>query len=666
MITGKIRSQYQKIAALCLFLALAACSKSEEVSRPEVIAPPETQLELHSRTVLGVSVADPYAWMRGTQQRSSRIVQWLEAQGKYTDHFLSDHRFSAQLPEIRPFAYQSLYQINGAVYFLKQDRGNLTFARTEVLDAVLSRNAGFESLIDDNSAQQVVPDPTGQFIALHQMTESGTTVWKVYDVEEKRYLLDSVEIAPGQDVIWKVDGSGFYYLASSGSNSGKDLVKFHRKGTPERLDSRAFDGSKSNYVIEHFGQSVEGRFLIVIERNRLNGDRRATVKNIAVGNNIPLVPDRKGRLEFVASGNGQFFFVMKNEGRRDQLVQIDITQPLVRNWTILRNLDEGVIISARLFGEHIVLHTLKGLSSSLETFDLTGQNEGAFPIPDVGAITKLEGHPQSPVFYIHLETLDQNQKILEANSAQRSTAEIWVDTIGSKSDIQYKDVQLPEELSLFWREGAEGPVLLWVTDNVAQFLENDGIALLRNWADQGGVAALLKIPGGVSVTLGENNQLGISRSSVEAVFKAADLLEEDFPALTDKMAIAGSDMAATTVAAALNESPERFQAAYLIAGRYDFVAAGDGKGSTQAEQAAMKALSPYYQIDQNKAYPSLLMTPSTAEPGDTFRYIAAMQSGTGEGPYLLARRDEPVSDMKMYGFLWARAALGPVQREAPQ
>ncbi len=242
----------------------------------------------------GVKVTDNYRWLEDS--KSPAVVAWTQAESAHARAILDALPIRNQ---IRDFL-KKLHETSSPAFGGLQIRGGVLFAfywepgkQQSVLVTLRSP--------DDPASRHVVLDPTQidstnstaiQFFAPSQdgskvavsLARGGSEMGSahVYDVATGQALPDvvpRVTAIGGGSVIWKDDGSGFYYThyPSDGERPKEDLnfyqqIYFHKLGTAATQDTYVLGKDFPRIAETVLSASQDGKYLLATVGNGDGGD----------------------------------------------------------------------------------------------------------------------------------------------------------------------------------------------------------------------------------------------------------------------------------------------------------------------------------------------------------------------------------------------------------
>lgn len=246
----------QKILFLFLLLAGRLIVQAQYIY-------PSTRTVDSSDTYFGITYKDPYRWLENL--KDSNVVNWLRQQKEFADKTMENIDGADSLlnqlqsyMDAKTWGRLPFHKSANRYYYSKWERGqlsgNLYFN---------SINDTIEHLIFDSwqihpgiryniSAINFSPNDKYFFVTFDKNGEEYPFI-KVYDIENKKWLNDSIPHCWPNTVKWTADSKGFLYGCNTGERSApnateNDVVKYHKLNTYYNSDYTVMDDKIRNSV----------------------------------------------------------------------------------------------------------------------------------------------------------------------------------------------------------------------------------------------------------------------------------------------------------------------------------------------------------------------------------------------------------------------------------
>jgi prolyl oligopeptidase len=697
--------------------------------------PPESAKRPVTDTYHGTEVTEDYRWLEDWSD--AEVVAWSDGQNAYARSILD------KLPNREAIAKRVAEIMSAELvsYFGVEQAGGKFFAMKEqppkqqpflVVSASLDDLSGERVLFDPNATDETggaaivwfKPSFDGKLVAVciaHGGAEVGDVA--VYDVETGKQV---GEIIPrvntgtaGGDLAWAPDGSGFYYTRHprEGERPAEDMnfyqqVYFHKLGTPTAED---------RYELGKDSPRIAETELKVDERT---GRVLATVQNGDGGEFRHYLRTTEGRwrqfsefedkiIQADFGPNDDLYVVTREDAPRGKMVRVPISASInvAGGEVIIPEGDDAIVTSFWQSRESSIIVTDSRLyvvyqlggPSEIRVFDLDGKPLEApkqLPVSSVGHLEHLEGD----------DILFVNESFLSPAATYKYDAEsgnIEKTAFVVNEPVDLDDAEVVREFAES-KDGTKVPVNIIYREGTERDADNPALgtgyggygvnyppgfrALNRVLLDHGFVVAVANIRGGGEYGEEWHRQGNLTKKqNVFDDFAAAleHLIERKYTS-RDKLAIIGGSNGGLLMGAILTQHPELVKAVVASVGIYDMLRVelspnGEfnitefGTVKNPEHFKALRAYSPYHNVEDSVDYPAVLFLTGAndprVDPMQSRKMVARLQAASPEaGPFLLRTssdsghgRDTPLSErvaqqVDIYAFLFDQ--LGVEFKEA--
>jgi oligopeptidase B len=305
--------------------------------------PPRAEKRTHLMTYHGITLQDPYHWLRDKDWKDPQdgvkdpnILKYIKAENTYTEAFFDPlkpeiDRLFTQWKGYIPEIDESLKLKKGAYsYYYRQANKDPypTYLRIkDIPNAVeevyldLNREAqghkfyhlGGKSVSDNHQYMAYSVDTSGnEFHTLH-----------VRDLITGEQLPDTIEKVSGP-VIWDPDNSGFYYLKHT-DDWHTLFLYHHRLGNPDEEDALLFEETDKTRGLD-MSQSSDRKYLI-LETSTKEDDEVHVLDLTSPNKRLSLVvPRQKDRTVDLSHHEGYFYMLLNDMGSNRRLVRVPVEQ----------------------------------------------------------------------------------------------------------------------------------------------------------------------------------------------------------------------------------------------------------------------------------------------------------------------------------------------------
>ena len=672
------------------FALLAACGAEEPPTAETVAAPsaleyPETKTVEHVDNYHGVEVADPYRWLEDDVRESDDVRSWVESQNAVTFAYLETiaerDAIAERLRELWDYERFGRPFKEGGRYYYEYNDG---LKNQEVVLTQETLDTEPTLLLDPNEWSEdgtvalasFFPSPDGRHVAY--LVQDGGSDWRtarVIDVATGEILDAQLEWLKFTGLSWASDGSGFYYSRYPETSEDEKFqalnmnqaVYFHRLGTDQSEDELVY--ARPDNPEWGFAANVtdDGRHLIITIWKGTDDRYQIVHQDLTSPDSTPqmLIEGFDNDYTLVGSIGDEVFFRTNLDAPKNRLIAIDMTNSERDAWREVVAEAEDVLDDANLVGNRIVADYMQDAQTVVKLFELDGTPAGTVDLPGIGTATGFEGKAGDPETFFSFTSYDTPTTV---NRLDVSTGEVTVfrepDVPFDTSDYVVRQVfyeskdgtRVPMFVSHRKDVKLDGtaPTLLYGYGGFNISL-TPGFSITRfAWMEMGGIYAVANLRGG-----GEYgkawHQAGtrLNKQNVFDDFIAAAeyLIEEDYTN-PSRLAIFGGSNGGLLVGAVTNQRPELFAAAIPAVGvmdmlRFQEFTAGRfwvddyGSSADPDEFQALRAYSPYHNVEPGTEYPAVLVTTADTDdrvvPGHSFKYAAALQKAQGGAAPVLIR-----------------------------
>ncbi|WP_436717484.1 prolyl oligopeptidase family serine peptidase [Roseiconus lacunae] len=662
--------------SLASFLVIGLTSAVPAQNATSKLTYPETETVDITDTYHGISVADPYRWLEGTESDATRA--WIDAQNEVTQNYLQSlpgrDEMRQRLEKLWNYERYGIPRRRGDRYFYSHNDG---LQNQSVFYTAESLDAPRKVLIDPNTLSE---DGTVA-LASTAVTKDGTLVaygladggsdwrtWKVRDVASGEDLEDVVRWVKFSGVAWLPDNSGFFYSRYDAPEEGAELtgtnenqkMYFHRLGTTQDNDPLIL--ARPDNPKWGFSPSVtdDGRFLVIhnwkgsepksqIFIKRLDQES-AEVKELIIGFDA--------EYELVGSVGDRLYFLTDHEAPRRRLISVDVNKSGRDHWVEVVAESDDVIESASLFGEVFYVTALRDARSRVTRHAIDGKLIDEFELPGLGSVGGFGGYQDAAETFFSFTNYVTPGAIyrvdLDDPSPEKGTAELW-----RQSELEINlDHFVTEQVFCTSKDGTKIPII--ITRHQDTKLDGSNQTLLyayggfnisltpsfspgnAAWVDAGGIYAVANLRGGgeygrqwheAGMRLGKQNVF-------DDFIAAAEYLIDSGYTSSKRLGIRGGSNGGLLVGAVMTQRPDLFGACLPAVGVMDMLRfqkftigwAWVGEYGSSDEEDQIKNLlsySPLHNLKDGTCYPATLVTTADRDdrvvPGHSFKFAAALQ-----------------------------------------
>lgn len=645
---------------------------------------PETERVDQVDTFFGVQVRDPYRWLEGDVRRAPEVAEWVAAQNRTTFAYLKS------LPEREPILkrltelwnyerYSAPFKEGGRSYYAKND-GLQNQSVIYVMDALDSEP---RVLLDPNTWSEdgtvalsgMAFSDDGRYVA-YSVSASGSDwqTWHVMDIASGRVLPDEVKWVKYSGASWTQDGEGFFYSRYDAPEEGAEFqglplnqkVYFHHAGSPQEEDVLVYwrpDQPAWQYATH---VTEDGQYLILSVRTGTDPKNRVLYKDLRepYGMPVELIGSFENLYGYVGNDGPLFYFVTDRDAPKRRLLRIDIREPAPENWVEILPEREEPLEDISLVGNLFIATFLKDAKTGVTVYTMDGEMARTLDLPGIGTAAGFGGKRTDTETFYAFSSFATPPSIYrydvitgESTLLRRSEADV---------DPEQYDVKQVFATS---RDGTRVPMFITHKRGIALDGANPtlltgyggfGVPLTPGfsvsriaWMELGGVFAVANLRGGgeYGEAWHEAGKLTRKQNVFDDFVACAGWLIDNGYTRSDKLAIQGGSNGGLLVGAVMTQRPDLFGVCLPAVGvmdmlRYHQFTAGrfwiDEYGAPDTEEMfrALRAYSPYHNIEPGTAYPATLVTTADTDdrvvPFHSFKFAARLQaSQAGDAPVLI-------------------------------
>ena len=669
------------LLAMCLGIAAAGCQSNPPLPATRSSAsfnyPVAERVEQVDR-YHGTAVTDPYRWLEDLD--SARTQRWVEAQNELAQPYLESIPARAwikqRLSDLWNYERHGVPVREGGRYFSTRNDGQQDQSVLQVADSL---NAPARVLLDPNilsrdatiALADFTPSPDGRYVA-YALSDGGTDwkTWRIRDVNTGQDLPDALQFTKFTQVSWDRDSSGLYYSRypvgadGRGDASRQVAIHRHRLGDTQAQDQVIFAVTDHPSRNPYPRLTEDGRFLIieVFDGYAANGVYYLLLKGPgqpAAPAAVRLLDEWKGLYTYLGSRGSTLYFATTDGAPRGRVIAVDVERPGRSAWRDIVPEAEETLESASYVGGQVIATYLRDAHAHVRVFDTSGKFRHEVPLPGNGTVDGFNGHASSPeTFFAYSDyttpaTLYRYDAVTNRVELFRAPA-IAVDTSQYVTDQVFFTSKDGTRVPMFithrrgdlQRDG-KTPLLLYGYGGFNNALTPVFSPSILVWLEMGGAYAVVNLRGGSEY--GESWHEAGTKLKKQNVFddfiSAARWLVDERYTSRDRLAAYGRSNGGLLVGAVLTQESALFAATLPAVGvldmlRYQTASANArqwssdyGLSENPDEFAALRAYSPYHNVEPGKCYPPTLITTADHDdrvvPWHSFKFGAALQAAQG-------------------------------------
>ncbi len=689
--TGRLRCWRHALVTVWL-LSVAACgdppdasqnriSEAHIATRPSLPAPPKAKTAPHAFTHHGVTVEDPWHWLRDDSYPTvddEDVIAYLEAENRYFEAAMAPHEslVDTLFSELRgrqqedeasvplkdgDWMYQWRYPEGGQYRVWsrwpaadRDGRGGPTTAAQVVLDEP-ALAAGLEYF----RLGAFAPDSRGRHLAYSTDTDGSERFRLVVrDLDTDALLPIQIEDTIGAPV-WAADGSALFYTVVD-ANWRPWQVRLHRLGEPVASDTVVYEESDAGFFVD-VSASASRRYIVIDASDHVTSETWLVPADEPGARPTVVVPRREGH-EYRVDHQGDRFVIRTNDRHPNtRIVTAPHHDPGERAWeSLLDGTDDLYILGFAVFEDLVAVHERMAGLDQLRVIERDGKTRHvAFPESaySLGLSDNLEFHTRTlrlsytsmvtpnTVYDFHLDgDVLEERKVRKIPSGYDKSLYVTERLFAPARD----GVRIPVSLVRRRDTPVDGsaPVYLYGYGAYGHAMSPSFSTARLSLLDRGFIYAIAHVRGGDELGYHwyEAGKLERRANTFNDFVDVARDLARRKVTTAGRIAIAGASAGGELVGAAVNLAPELWGA---IAAHVPFVDVLNTMldaslpltpiewpewGNPIEDPAAFRTIRSYSPYDQLKSgdYPPLLVTAGLSDPRVTYwepaKYVAKLRT----------------------------------------
>ena len=619
----------------------------------------------------GVEVADPYRWLE--DDRSAETGEWVKAQNKVTDAFLSQIPYRKQLQDrlekvFNYPKYSAPTEKGGWYYFYKNDG----LQNQSVLYRQKEINGTSEVVLDPNKLsedgttglKQFSLDKEGKYAA-YAISKGGSDWMDIFvmDMKTLKPLNDKIEWVKISGIAWQ--GDGFYYsrypkpegsaLAAKNENH---QVWFHKIGTSQAEDKLIYEDAKNpqQFNIVYTLEDEKYAFLTISDRGKGLDGNAIYFKEKGADTFTPIVSEITNSTYSVFYNAGDKFYVTTNDKAPNEKVLTYTAS--TKKWADLLPEKPEPLQSVNSAGGKLFVSYLKDVTTHVYVYDLNGKQENEVQLPGVGTAGGFGGKAKDKSVFYTFTSFTFPPTIYSYDIAsKKSTLFRKPEVDFSSEDFETKQVFYTSKdgtkvpMFITYKKGlkldSKNPTLLYGYGGFNVSLNPAFSPLLIPFLEQGGVYAQANLRGGAEYGEAWHEQgMKLKKQNVFDDFIAAgEYLIATKYCDSEHLALRGGSNGGLLVGTVINQRPDLAKVAIPQVGVMDMLRfqkftigwnwiADYGSADNAEEFKVLYGYSPLHNIKSGVNYPATLVTTADHDdrvvPAHSFKYAAELQEKAGK------------------------------------
>lgn len=646
---------------------------------------PQTKRVEQVDDYFGTSVADPFRWLEDDVRKSDEVRAWVEAQNKVTFSEIEKLPFrkeiETRLTELWDYEKYGVPFKRGNNYFYYKNDG---LQNQPVLYKLATLEDEPVVLVDPNKWSDDGTDAMsglafsddGKFMAYGiQKAGSDWRTWKVMNVETGEVLSDELNWIKFGGVSWTKDSKGFFYSrydepSSDEKFQGLNLgqkVYYHEIGDNQSQDSLVHsnpENPKWGFIPE---VTEDGKYLVITVWQGTDDRYRVLYRRLEDANPdlTILIDNFDHEYTFVGNEGSKFYFKSDLNAPKKCILTIDVDRPFTERVKVVVPETSEVLEEVGIVGDTLIAQYLNDAKTQVKLYGLDGEFVREIKFPSIGSASGFGGRRDQVETFYSFSSFNLPPRIFHYDLKTGESTKIREANVGINPDeyvvkqvfFKSKDgTKVP--MFIAHKEGVvlngKNPTLLYAYGGFNISLK-PGFSIQRlQWMEMGGVFAMPNLRGGGEY--GKEWHKAGTKLQKQNVFDdfiaAAEFLIDNKYTSSENLAIQGGSNGGLLVGACMTQRPDLYGACLPAVGvmdmlRFQKFTAGrfwvDDYGNSEEDKEefeALRAYSPYHNLQDGTAYPATMVTTADTDdrvvPGHSFKFAARLQEAhAGPKPVLI-------------------------------
>jgi prolyl oligopeptidase len=667
---------------LVTLVIIASCTTQENKKTkypPIEVQYPETRKVDQKDNYYGTVVEDPYRWLEIDTARE--VMDWVDRQNEVTFDYLSKIPFreaiESRYRELFNYPKLSSPRKIGAYYLFYKNDG---LQNQSVIFIQKGLKGEPEVFIDPN---QLSKDGTvavsllgaskdNRYIAISR-SEAGSD-WsqiRIMNLETKEELPDLLDWVKFSGASWFRDG--FFYSRYPEPEEGMEMsnqnlyhtVYYHKMGTDQGEDQLIYE-DRDNPKMNHSATVTEDEKYLILYAMPGTDGYATYVKDLEADGEIQLLFSGYQNKSSIVHhmGSGRFLVHTDISAPKYRLVEVDIQNPLKKDWKIVIPESEHLLEGVNTGGGKLFATYLQDATNRIYQLEYDGSDKTEIALPGLGSAGGLSGK-------------EEDQLLFYSFTSYIYPPTIFIyDVTNGKSDVFYKtelkfnpEEYIEKQIFFNSKDGTRVPMFIVHKkglelngNNPTELYAYGGFNVSRSpgfsasriiLLENGGVYAMPNIRGGGEY--GEEwhraGMLEKKQNVFDDFIAAAEYLIDEGYTSSKKLAISGGSNGGLLVGACMTQKPELYAVAFPAVGvmdmlRYQLFTIGRawvveyGSSENPDQFEFLYKYSPLHNLKDGTSYPATMVTTADHDdrvvPAHSFKFAARLQEAhKGKDPVLI-------------------------------
>jgi oligopeptidase B len=606
--------------------------------------PPMAKKIPKETTIHGVTLVDPYFWLR--EKNNAEVKAYLEAENAYTESVMRPTEplqaaiYKEMLGHIKETDVNVPYRMGDYFYYSRTEQGKQypIYARKRG-----SLEAKEEVTLDMNEMAKGL-----KFLGLGSYSVSDDGNYLAYSTDTtgyRQYTLQIKDLRTGQllpekiervgSVMWATDNKTVFYSTEDAVTKRSD--KFFRHTIGSDKSDLIYEDKDELFDLDG-GRTRDRKMIFIISGSKTSTEYRYIPADKPMEAPRVILP-READHEYSVDHRGDLFYIRTNKDAKNfRLVTAPVSDPSKKNWKeIIAHHAEVKIDDIDLFSNHLVVTELENGLQQLRVVDLKNNRSHRITFPEPVYSTALSNNPEfnTRTLRFAYQSLVTPNSVFDYNMDDKTRVLMkQTEVPGGFDKANYKSerifatasdgTQIP--ISIVYRKGlkqdGKNPTLLYGYGSYGISINPTFSSNRLSLLDRGVVFAIAHIRGGgeLGEPWRESGRMMNKRNTFTDFISSAEHLIKQKYTSSDHLIIQGGSAGGMLVGAVVNMRPDLFKAAIaqvpfvdvlntMLDATLPLTTSEYIEWGNPNEKAAFEYMKTYSPYDNIKAqnYPSMLI-----------------------------------------------------------
>lgn len=568
---------------LMLTLIVALCLPAMS-GRCEVPVPPSARQKPETRKIHGLTLTDPYAWLR--QRESKEVLSYLKNENLYTTEIMQDTEdlqkwlFEEMKSRIKETDLSVPQRIDNYYYYSRTEQGKQYKIHCR---RGIEKDAPEEIIFDEN--KYAADTPYFALGALEVSPNHNILAYSIDNTGAEKFELAFVNLITGETypdriasttygIEWAEDNKTVFYTLMD--DTGRACrIKKHRLGNEITADSEVYHEEDGQFWAG-ISKTRDRKYLIIGASSSTSSEVRILAADKPDGE-FTMFRQRAKGIEYGITHQNGYFYILTNENAVNfKIMRTRDNELAPDKWQEFIGARENVLIDdIDAFADYLVISEREDGLQKIRYFDKTGQSK-YIPFEEAVYSVEVDENPEykTSIVRYHYTSLTTPQSVFDFDMATgKAELKKQTEVLGTFDRANYQSERIFAKtgdgtavpVSLVYRKGLrkKGPAKMYLTaygsygSSFDPYFSSIRLTLL----DRGFIYAIAHVRGGQEMGRPwyDNGKLLKKKNTFTDFIACSEHLIEQGYTDKDLLAINGGSAGGLLMGAVANMRPDLFE-----------------------------------------------------------------------------------------------------------